>query len=209
MNEGSMNNDERKQSADRWLDAALERYSDAEPRPGFETRLLASVAAERESKAPRRQIWMWAAVAAAAVVVVLALTVSRISRQTPATPMVANSHQRQPSPAPEPHPEVRANAATANANAPTPGERQLVASRPLHRTRPVIVASANRQEHGEVIRRPQFPTPAPLSEQERLLLAYVQSTPKHELESVIAQKQAFEQEFDKLGVPEEQEKSDR
>ena len=58
-------------------------------------------------------------------------------------------------------------------------------------------------------RQPKFPTPAPLTEQERLLLAYVRATPKAEIENVIAEKQAFQKHVDSLGVPEEQEKSNR
>src|ERR1700761_8576215 len=75
--------------AERWLDSALDRYTDAEPRPGFETRLLASVAAER-SKRPRWNLrWHWIAIAATAAVAIAVLALSIVHRHEHATPRVA------------------------------------------------------------------------------------------------------------------------
>jgi hypothetical protein len=193
-----MNNEERDdRSAERWLDAALERYSDAEPRPGFETRLLARVAAERESKTRRRPLWMWASIAAAAAVLVIVLTVGRFGHQTPASPIAKSHSMPTPSVTPAPNPVV-----TANATPPTRPERGVSAV--VHRLRPVVVANSSEQP-----RKAQFPTPAPLNEQEQLALQYVQRTPRQEIETVLAQKQDFHDLFYKLAVSQEQEKSDR
>lgn len=198
MNDGSMNNDEQNRSAERWLDAALERYSDAEPRPGFETRLLARVAAERESKTRRRPIWMWATVAAAAAVLFIVLTVGRTGHHTPNSPEIAKSHPTAPSVTSAPHPDVSATAAT----------HTMPQARTTHAMRPVMVASAKHHKGVASPKHSQFPTPSPLNEQERLALAYVQRTPKQEIETVLAEKQAFQDLFYKLAVS-EQEKSDQ
>jgi hypothetical protein len=74
---------------------------------------------------------------------------------------------------------------------------------PRHMQQPLLLASSNAPKQS------QFPTPEPLSEQERLLLAYMRATPREEIDNVIAEKRAFQKHVDSLGVPEEQEKSDR
>ena len=42
-----MRTEDNDQSAERWLDAALKQYGEAEPRPGLENRMLANLQAER------------------------------------------------------------------------------------------------------------------------------------------------------------------
>jgi type VI protein secretion system component VasF len=198
-----MNDEQRDKSAERWLDSALDRYSDAEPRPGFETRLLATITCERERRTRKARLWTWAAVtvaAAAVVVIVVGLSMGRHTDERPA--MVANTS---PAAANEVPPQPTPNAGTTLTHA--AGPDHSIARKPVPRIArpPAVVAAANRS----VPKQPQFPTPAPLSEQERLLLAYVRYTPKQEIEAVLEQKQAFEKHVDELGVPQEQEKNER
>jgi hypothetical protein len=172
--------------------------------------MLARVAEARERRPRWRTMWIWAAVAAAAVVVlVVSLSVGRKSEVN--APPIARSNaprNENTTSATAVPPTTARPATTPNASA---GER--VASKrkmpAITKSETLMVASATGARSTAEPKQPQFPTPAPLNEQERLLLAYVQSTPKQEIETVIAQKQAFQEEFDKLGVPEEQEKRDR
>jgi hypothetical protein len=60
----------REHDVEQWLDSALSQYGKAEPRTGLESRVLASLPAERNRITSRRR-WWWAmgAVAAAAAIV--------------------------------------------------------------------------------------------------------------------------------------------
>jgi negative regulator of sigma E activity len=210
-----MNDDQKKKDefAERWIDSALDRYSDAEPRPGFETRLLASIAAEREKRPRWRAMWMWAALGAAAAVLIAVIALNVSHRQNTGN---AQNIAKANRPA-----GASAQSTTGSSVAPTvppkrqrpqmaenSGARQMASHRrgitPQRKSGPRLALASTAPP-----KQPQFPTPAPLSEQERLLLAYVRATPKAEIENVIAEKQAFQKHVDSLGVPEEQEKSDR
>jgi hypothetical protein len=105
------------------LDAALREYSNREPRPAIEQRVLSRVQAP-----PARRSWWWAGwvLAAAALLVVMALRhdqpkvqtpprISRVAPSAPAPPIPAHSRARRRLPrgnkysAPEPlSPEERA-----------------------------------------------------------------------------------------------------
>lgn len=61
-----------KDRLDLWLDHALRQQGDVEPRPGFESRLLASLSAQRRNRT--RAAWAWT-LSGAAVAIVLLLAV--------------------------------------------------------------------------------------------------------------------------------------
>ena len=148
---------------DQLLDSLLTTYSDVQPRPGLETRILATVRAQVPQ--PSRQwrvAWIWAG----AVITTLALaaillvnyfnqtvppppSLARVAQPPSAVPVIAPVHTR----VAQPPSAVQAGGGVAAA-----------------------VVSDTRQE--------VFPSPAPLSEQERLLLGYLAGTPQQE---VIAQ----------------------
>lgn len=137
---------------DQLLAASLERYSSAEPRAGLEGRILAGVAACHRSIQRRS----WALGFAVSALAVLAVVVAvRMPRPTTA-------------PTPQPSRAAAASPETTATLAPVAPERL-----PIAKVR-ISKAMAPRPQ--------QFPTPAPLSEQEKLLLLYVKETPK----SVIA-----------------------
>jgi hypothetical protein len=158
--------DKEKSFIDELLDASLRHYASAEPRPGLEGRVLAGVRARQEA-ARRRSAWPWAVgVAAVAAMVTL---------------LVIHWPHQQPAPLP-----VTAKA-PANLSAPAVAKIVTPARPPMPRPAPPR----------RVDTRPeQFPTPRPLSEQEKLLLVYAQSLkgssaasawkadedPEHELE---------------------------
>jgi hypothetical protein len=198
-----MNKDEQEKRAEQLLEAALKRYADAEPRPGLETRLLATIAAERPEREQNRgwrAWWTWAAVAAVALIAIaITVAVTRESKQ-PLTRVIAQRAPVQQRPAPSVTPSDQQQVAAVKV--PTKGTPRA----PRITTAPVLVAHSSGRS-APAPKRPQFPTPEPLTEQERLLLAYARATPKLEIETVIAQREQFEKNG--FGVSEEQEKSDR
>lgn len=61
----------KEREVDQWLDAALNQYGKTEPRTGLESRVLASLQAERNRMASRRRWWWWAAGTVTALAVIL------------------------------------------------------------------------------------------------------------------------------------------
>jgi len=181
--------DREKQFVDELLDASLRRYASATPRPGLESRVLAGVRA-RQQAARRHTAWGWAMGMAAVAALVTLLVI----------------HWPRPRPAPLP---VIANA-PANISAPSVARVTPPVPPPMpHRSPRQALPS------GVDTRPQQFPTPRPLSEQEKLLLIYAQSLkgssaasmqvadedPEHDLE--IPPLSIAEIKIDPLAPPEE------
>lgn len=155
-----MAEEEKDKQLDGLLDSLLSQYASEEPRPGLETRVLARMADSRRGKV---SVWRWlclGAGAAAMAAVVIALLVSTRSRPRPTTPAIAQSQPRSSS----------AKAAL------TAGETSR-APRPTVRPGKKLIRHARDIE----VRKDVFPTPEPLSEQEKLMLRYLSATPRQEL----------------------------
>jgi hypothetical protein len=141
--------DKEKRFVNELLDASLRRYAGAEPCLGLETRVLAGARA-RQQAARRRTMWAWALGTAAVAAMV--------------TMLVIHWPHRQPAPLP--------------LSAKTPADLSVHAVARV--ASPVQLPMPRRSQHtappSMVDTRPQqFPTPRPLSEQEKLLLAYAKS----------------------------------
>ncbi len=154
---------------DEMLDSMLANYSAAEPRPGLETRILANL---RET--PEKQTgqgwwnfkWLWAGMVAAAIVMAVVLINGR-HRVEPPTHVVVKTSPTVPQPEIQPHAPI------------APKETvRIYRRKPRTTKQPQNAALALSQ------RPAVFPTPTPLSEQEKLLLSYLAGTPREE---VIAQ----------------------
>lgn len=154
---------------DDMLDSLLANYSLAEPRPGLEARILANLR-EAEKEAPQgwwNFKWLWTGAVMAAIVVAAVLINGR-HRVAPPTNVVVKTTQ------PAPQPEIQHHA---------PAARVEIAG--IHRRKPSTVPTTQQNVTLALRERPAvFPTPTPLSEQEKLLLSYVAGTPREE---VIAQ----------------------
>src|SRR5690242_17692439 len=152
---------EKEKQMDEMLDSLLANYSSAEPRPGLETRILANlrdVTGREALHGPWNFRWLWAGAAVAAAIVV-ALVLIGTGRHT-ATPTVVQTQQPV-----SPQPEIqRVVPETAN-TIPASHRKKLAPPHPQD----VNLALSQRPS--------VFPTPTPLSEQERLLLSYYSSTP--------------------------------
>ena len=149
---------------DGMLDTALAKYAAVEPRTGLDERILANFRGER-ARVPNRAWWKWSLVAGITALVMVAATLAWRSRTT--HPHVAN-HPPTTTEGPEkPHTQ------TANRDSNSNDATRRRAIRAAARNRP--------QAKGVVAASPkldQFPSPQPLSEQERILTNYVANYPE-------------------------------
>ncbi len=141
---------------DRELETALAKYSAVDPRAGLEERVLANLRAER-ARVPNHSWWRWSVAAALAAVVLAALVVGRRLGKSPV--MVNHPSTSRPG-ANEPQTNV---AATGGAKQLRPGR---VPKPAVRRPRPTVVAAVHPKLD-------QFPSPQPLTEQEKILASYV------------------------------------
>ncbi len=155
---------------DRILDDALSEYREAEPLAGVEERVLARVRLASERR--RKLWWRWGAVAATAALAAIAwLGLQRNPQQNAVSPPVTAEKKTPPATPTKVAPTQQANSATAE----TPhlaGRRHL----PAHK----IAVPQNAQLAGRTPtpEREQFPTPKPLSSDERALLELAQNNPE-------------------------------
>ena len=169
-----MSENERNHEVDKLLDAGLARYSSAEPRPGLENRILAGLRAQPQ---PSRWLdWRWAGALATAAAAVLVLAVFFL---------------RQPLPEPPPPSIATVPALPPTVPAPPVSQPPAAAKPATRRTQTQV-----QQARAEDPRLDTFPAPAPLSEQERLLLLFARQTPKE----AVLMAQARNRPTEPLGV---------
>lgn len=165
-----MADQEKDKQIDEMLDSLLASYSSAEPRPGLESRILANLrdAEGREASHGWWSFkWLWAGVALAALIVAGVLIGGKRHVAPPPRTMVQTVQ-----PAVQP-PAVQSSVPAA------------VGARPAHYRHKTLAPGPPQNTTLALSQRPAvFPTPTPLSEQERLLLQYYSGTPREE---VIAQ----------------------
>lgn len=145
--------DKDKKFVDALLQASLRNYAAEAPRPGLEGRILAGVRA-RQHPARRRAVWSWAAAIAGATAIVALAVVHAGRRQSSPLPLRTGSGAHVSAPVPA----MAAPQVQVAASRPAPHIVPRRATRPWTDPRPQ-----------------QFPTPRPLSEQEKLLVVYAQS----------------------------------
>jgi hypothetical protein len=158
---------------DRLLDSLLTSYTQVEPRPGMAARVLAHVRAQAEQKGPQR--WSFASLVGktalgrtlfggtlAAAAALAAILIMDYARPVPPPTPLAIHWQQQP-----------LQQTLAKATSPQP----LAAARyrlQRHTSSPTAVAEAD-------VRQQVFPTPVPLTEQEKWMYRYLAGTPREEL----------------------------
>ncbi len=139
-----MNPEELDRMKDDLIDEALARHARVEPRPGLERRILASLEVRRA--APQKPRWLWMLAPAALIALILASVL-----------FIYKPH----APAPVKH------AAQSHSAASTSG---TIARRPGPRA--VTRGSVPVARRVSTPRLPQFPSLAPLSEQEQMLIRF-------------------------------------
>ena len=158
---------EKDKQMDEMLDSMLANYSAAEPSPGLETRILANLREAEKKEAPHgwwNFKWIWAGAVAAAIIVA-AVLISGRHRVAPPTNVVVRTSQPVP-----PTRRIQPHAPTTHHE-----------TARIHRRKPSTPTLPQNATLALRDRPAVFPTPTPLSEQEKLLLSYVAGTPREEM----------------------------
>jgi hypothetical protein len=149
---------------DRELDLVLAQFATVEPRAGLEERVLANLLTKQE-RAEERSWWRWPALAALAAV--LLVTLSLMWRSARSKPDVTVQH---PPKATYFETQVADNHGGGSVPPHMAGSKRRVKPPALSHTVP---------ETASPPRLDQFPSPQPLSEQEKILARYVTNYPEH------------------------------
>jgi hypothetical protein len=142
------------------LDGAVRHYGNVEPRAGLEGRVLARLAAEAIRR-QNRAWWMWAVGGASIALLAVGIWIG-IGRHKPNTPEVAV------------RPNVPEEAAQRTAAVKKPAELQKPLGNRVRPRRSEPVITARNAEP----RLAQFPSPRSISEQEMMLVEYVDQYPQ-------------------------------
>lgn len=161
---------------DRTLDAALAKYASAEPREGLEERVLANLRAAA-TRSAQSAWWNWRFALLAAVLAVAAVVVWQWNK---ATRLSIANHPSTIRQAP-----VGPDLAHHDGNSARP-IKSVQWRRPRHRPQPETVAASPKLD--------VFPSPLPLSEQEKILASYVAGYPEHAALVAEARMDALRQE---------------
>jgi len=171
--------------ADELLEASLRQLRSENPRPGLEARILAGArAAEQAARRRAGWVWAWGAAAGLAVVVIVVslahLNHVPVLRRAPSSAPVAAAKPGAP-----PVALVGERSAFPPAGRSVASQGQL--GHPSAGTGPRAVPRFGGRQRGAargtlVARRPdQFPNPLPLTQEEKLLVAFVEANPQSHL----------------------------
>ncbi|MBI3475511.1 MAG: hypothetical protein HY010_07245 [Acidobacteria bacterium] len=153
---------DRDREVEQWLDVALRAYGKVESRTGLESRVLANLQAEKRRLAVRRWWWTWGT--AAAAVTILATLWIEVHNRRSVPNQVAGSATTQPT-----------DDAALHQPAPPRSLNTGQAQVPSRAARPRKQAVAVRTGEPKL---DQFPSPVPLTDQEKLLAQYVREFPE-------------------------------
>jgi hypothetical protein len=162
-----MHDDKPDQFVDELLDASLKRFGGEEPRAGLEMRVLAGVRSRQGAARRRRLVWALAACAGILAAIVLVVHSAHAPNRRPVT-SASGAHR-----APLQAATTAASPGSADSRIRSP--RLVQGPREKPRT-PKPAVRATKPSRPE-----QFPTPMPLTEQEKLLLTYFANTTKPDL----------------------------
>ena len=168
------------------LHSSLESYADPGPESGLAERILARVAAESEGERTRKanrthRINRWAtALPAAACVVAAFVILASMPRHHPGD--LTNQARMTPPGSTD------AGPSRAIANSPSGAAQRDVVSRPLRHPLPAAAtASAKRLPKLDI-----FPTPQPLTAEEKALVSYVAHVPPAQRQSLIEEQKQLD-----------------
>jgi hypothetical protein len=157
---------EKHDELDRVLEASLAKYAAVEPRRGLEERVLATLRGER-ARVPDRARWRWGVMAGLAAMVIVAATLAwRSGKPSHSVGLHPASAAAQ---APKEKAQVGSN---RDGNGVRPQDGGAMPRSVVGRSRPrTVIASHPKLD--------QFPSPQPLSEQEKILANFVARDPEH------------------------------
>jgi hypothetical protein len=155
------------QFVDELLDSALAHRRGAAPSAGLEARILEGVRSAVSKQGREWRAWKWWAAAATAAVVVMFVVIRVANRSHSPAPQSSQAVRAVPAPTPE---EIL----TANSGATPKAERATNVAEPKQVER----RGRRPSRRIETPHWPsQFPTPAPLTEEQKALVQYVRETP--------------------------------
>ena len=173
---------------DQWLESALHQYGQAEPRPGLENRVLASLRIEREQSERTRVAWrrrwwlpLWSVTAVVLAVVAVWVWQSGREARPRTTAKKSAMTQRETAQAGPIKPAAVEPALVKAAPVRTIGTRTLAKGIESHQAveakKHREIPLASNQPLAATPKLDQFPSPQPLSEQEQILMSYVAKYP--------------------------------
>lgn len=175
-----MNREERERLVDGALGRALGPQA-VEPRPGLEDRILANLPAQAAARRPWWE-WIWIPALAAAAVLAIVIGMRVMEKQSPAPQQVKKSVEvPKQDVAKRPEGPVIKKATPPRVIAKQAPGRRMVAG-------PKVEIARATPSH-EYPRQAVFPAPLPLTDQERLLLAFV-NRQRPQAELMAAEQQA-------------------
>jgi hypothetical protein len=145
-------------NADRWLDGALKQYGEAEPRAGLERRILANLC--NAEQASMRGWKSWAALAAVGLVIGAVIFVVQPSRDVPRIVVSTRARTQAASENLGQEPPISTEASSAPKAVPHSARRRQVFAIRLAKAVPQL---------------DQFPSPQPVSAQDKPLLQYLRN----------------------------------
>jgi hypothetical protein len=170
---------------DHALSSALAKYAAVEPRVGLEQRILANLLA-KQAEVPHAAWWKWWLAGVAIAVLVVAVAVGwKSGRDIP--PVIADHSSAIPRSSKGPETQVPGN--DRNAIGP---EKRAANPKAIVQRSPVTVAAA------ATPKLDQFPSPQPLSEQERILASYVAFYPEHAVLIAEARMEALRRDAEEI-----------
>ncbi len=180
-----MNPMDREREIEQWMSAALGQYGNVEPRTGLENRVLTNLQSERNRLASQRR-WWWATgtvAAAAAIVATVWWGEFGIGRVPAKTVTVTVAHQESTGVPEQPmHP--------SQDDGPKQIRRPRVEMQPRRDSDPVRAPKLE-----------QFPSPAPMNAQEKMLALYVQEFPQRAALIARTQTDLRKQNEREMGAP--------
>ena len=179
-----MNNDLTKQNQEKFLEELLDRglaqYAAVEPRQGLESRILTAVQAEQQP-APASS-WLFASWVSPQLRWAGALALSVVIAVVAWTLRPGSSGNNAGNPAH--NPTTAANTANPPTAQPSLGTQNISNTSPVRAvTSPAVQHSSQPVEiaQQQAARLATFPSPSPLTEQEKLMLAYLKHTDRNEV----------------------------
>jgi hypothetical protein len=176
-----MERDDKERLLDQYIDSALAKYGRAEPRPGIETRIIAGLRAE-EARSVLTHRWKWMVLTACSALAISAFIAIHFNAGRSHKPVIAVQQTVGSHGVPRVGSEGSPHLGGQEAGLATPSRRVT-----RHR-------SAGTSEATELAKLNQFPSPAPLSEQEQILTRYVSEHRRQAVMLARAQTDLFDRE---------------
>jgi len=166
---------------DHALDAALAKYAAVEPRAGLDGRILANL--RSQPYAEGRPLWRWGLALALAVALIAAGLAWRSSKSRPVIVQQPSGKDR-----------VKESVKVHYANTqPATVRKQAKLQAVVHQRATARIRDSVKLAAAQ--KREQFPSPQPLSEQEKLLASYVEQYPERAV--LIARARAEQEQRDR------------